>query len=349
MVKYCSFKCQMANQSEHKKACNKHRAQVKRDEALFEQPPQNAPCPICKLILPKTHSGTGTQYMTCCGEIICSGCLFAATKMRKKGSCPCPVCKSPAVTSNKEVIARIKKRMAAGDGEAYSTLAFYYAQGVGGVPQDMEKAVKLWRKAAVVSKPSIEACNNIGKAYFYGLGGVKVDMITAKKYLEVAAMGGVAHARHALGDMEGNTEKAMKNFVIAARQGSIESLKRIHECYLKGRFTIYAYAKGLQAYKAYVDEVRSDQRDEAATYSKQYMYYDKGYDKLDIKRHEEKIDSRDQEQASFNGEDSIHSRVENISIYDEEEKEEESGCDQVDITSHKKKIFGKKISWDKRI
>ena len=42
------------------------------DDELFKQPPPKKDCPICNLLLPALVSGSA--YMPCCGEIICSGC-----------------------------------------------------------------------------------------------------------------------------------------------------------------------------------------------------------------------------------------------------------------------------------
>ena len=51
-----------------------------KDIALFKQPPPNEDCPICFLTLPSLH--TGRKYKTCCGQMICSGCIHAVDKMK---------------------------------------------------------------------------------------------------------------------------------------------------------------------------------------------------------------------------------------------------------------------------
>ena len=75
MVKYsCSRDCQKAHRSQHKRECRKRAAELHK-EALFKQPPINEDCPICFLRLPSMD--TGWKYMSCCGKIICSGCIHA--------------------------------------------------------------------------------------------------------------------------------------------------------------------------------------------------------------------------------------------------------------------------------
>ena len=77
MVKYCNRDCQIAHRPQHKKACKKRAAEL-HDEKLFKQPPPAEDCPICMLLLPSLH--TGSKYKSCCGKIICSGCIHAVEK-----------------------------------------------------------------------------------------------------------------------------------------------------------------------------------------------------------------------------------------------------------------------------
>ena len=74
MVKYCGRDCQKAHRSQHKKECRKRAAEL-HEEALFKQPPINEDCPICFLRLPSMD--TGWKYMSCCGKMLCSGCIHA--------------------------------------------------------------------------------------------------------------------------------------------------------------------------------------------------------------------------------------------------------------------------------
>ena len=88
-------------------------------------------------------------------------------------------------------------------------------------------------------------------------------------------MGGDAEARHNLGVMElqaGNYNRAVKHWMIAARDGYSNSLKNIKGMYTTGDATKDEYAKALHSYQGYLDKVKSDQRDEAAAASNEWKY-----------------------------------------------------------------------------
>ena len=88
-VKYCNAACKKRHRHKHKKKCEEHlrrvaklqeeenkRAAELHDEKLFKQPPQlDDDCPICFLRLP--FLGSGRRYQSCCGKVICSGCIHA--------------------------------------------------------------------------------------------------------------------------------------------------------------------------------------------------------------------------------------------------------------------------------
>jgi len=87
-------------------------------------------------------------------------------------------------------------------------------------------------------------------------------------------MGGYVYARHNIGAMEGragNVDRALRHFMIAVRDGDSHSLKKIQEMYGYGFATKDMYDEALQYYQSYLDEVKNDQRDEAAeAYDQKY-------------------------------------------------------------------------------
>ena len=93
---------------------------------------------------------------------------------------------------------------------------------------------------------------------------------------ELAAMGGVAPARYGLGNSEfcaGNWERAIKHYMIAVGSGHNNSLQTIQRLYSNRYATKEDYTKALQFYQAYLGEIKSAQRDEAAAADDQYRYY----------------------------------------------------------------------------
>jgi len=282
-VKYCNAVCKKVHKKKHKKDCEEHIRLVaeKRDEELFKQPPPRDDCPICFLLVPLRS--TGSKYYACCGEIICSGCSYAPVydnQGNKVANKKCPFCRTPYLKStddhgvtNEEALERLKKRVEKDDPMAIYTLGWYYSQGLKGFPQDYKKALELWYRAGELGYD--EAYCNIGYAYDYGRG-VEVDKKKATYYTERAAMGGSVHARLHLGNSEadeGNFDRALKHYMIATESGDTESLEEIQELYTDGHATKEEYMKALKTYQEYLGEIKSLQRDKAATANEKYRYY----------------------------------------------------------------------------
>ena len=61
--------------------------------------------------------------------------------------------------------------------------------------------------------------------------------------------------------------------MIAIEGGCNDSLNMIRFMVTKGRATKDDYSKALRGYQSYLDEVKSDQRDEAAAFRDEYKYY----------------------------------------------------------------------------
>ena len=243
-------------------------------EDLFKQPPPLEDCPICFLRLPTLD--TGRRYKSCCGKDICSGCIHApvydnnGNKLEKK----CPFCRSLTPFSHEEVVDQLKKRIEVGDARAMYNLGGYYSNGIGGFPQDIDKALALRHRAAELGCTKSYAY--IGNAYEFGRG-VERDEKKAVHDYELAAMGGNTSARHNLGNAEiraGNMDRALKHFMIAVEGGYNESLKTIQQMYKVGHATRDDYANALRAYQAYLEEIKSDQRDKASVFDEMYKYYE---------------------------------------------------------------------------
>ena len=241
----------------------------KHEKALFKQPPPNEDCPICFLTIPSLS--TGRKYKSCCGKIICSGCIHAVQML--DGEAKCPFCRAPTPISDEEIIARYKKRVEMDDVNAIYCLGYYYNEGKFGFPQDSAKALEFWHRAGKLGRAS--AYYSIANAYLEGRG-VEKDMKKAHHYWELGAIGGEVPARYNLGIMEereGNMSTALKHYMIAVGCGDNQSLKRVRELYVNGHATKDDYAKALRAHQKYVDGIKSPQRDEAAAYdSGKYDY-----------------------------------------------------------------------------
>ena len=268
MVKYCNRDCQIAHRPQHKKACKKRAAEL-HDEKIFKQPPPKDDCPICMLRLSSLHMGS--TYKTCCGKIICSGCIYAVAK-RDGGVGLCPFCRSPT-PDPEEIVEQIKKRIEVDDAEAMYCLGCYYYGGRHRLPQDHAKALELWHRAAELGHaPSYYS---IGVAYKLG-DGVERDEKKAVHYMELSAMEGQVVARHNLGVSEwlaANIDRALKHYMIAAGSGYSVSLENIKLMFMEGYATKDDYAKALRVYQANLAEIKSAQRDQAAAFDDRFKYY----------------------------------------------------------------------------
>ena len=280
-VKYCNAVCKKKHKKKHKKECEEYQrlaadyAVELHDKELFKQPPElDNDCPICFLCMPLR--GSGSRYQSCCGKVICCGCLHAPLyddQGNEVDNNKCPFCRTRFPNFQVEGNKRLKNRIEAGDAQAMFNLGYYYYHGSFGLPHDYDKALKLWQQAAELG--SAAAYCSIGCAYRFG-HGVEVDKKKAVHYSELAAIAGNVEARYNLGIMEksnGKMDRALKHFMISIRGGKSDSLKFIKDFYSNGHATKEDYTKALKAYQAYLGEIKSDQRDEAALFSDEYKYY----------------------------------------------------------------------------
>jgi len=181
----------------------------------------------------------------------------------------CPFCRTPGPTSDEESIGRFKKRVELDDADAMNSLGCWYYHGAHGLPQDYTKAFKLWQRPAELGHAS--ALYNIGHAYDQG-EGVEVDKKKAVQYYEQGAMKGDVRARYNLGVHEQkDIVRAIKHWLIATRCGLNRSLKKIQQLYSNGNATKDDYTAALQAYQVYLGEIKSSQRDEAASYDNEQI------------------------------------------------------------------------------
>ena len=276
-VKYCNAACKKKHRHKHKKQCEEHvrlaaeRAAELHDEKLFKQPQKEEHCPICFLLLPSLI--TGSKYMSCCGKVICSGCVHAPLydyQGNEVDNEKCPFCRTPT-PDEYELIKREIERMDLGDPIAIYDMGNYYSRGEYGCPQDYRKALEHWHRAGELGYTP--AYCNIGYVYKHGQG-VEADTKKAVHYYELAAMGGNATARHNLGNREanaGNFYRALRHYMIAVRSGESNTLDEIKELYRYGHASKGDYTKALQLYQEYLGEIKSDQRDKAAAFSADHI------------------------------------------------------------------------------
>ena len=137
---YCNAACKKKHRHKHKKDCEEHvrlaaeHAAKLHDKELFKQPLAAEDCPICFVQLSFEH--TGYRYKTCCGKIICSGCIHAPVyddQGNKVDNQKCPFCRTPL--STKDESNRDKKRAEANDPFAIYRIGCFHMKGSHGYTQ----------------------------------------------------------------------------------------------------------------------------------------------------------------------------------------------------------------------
>ena len=229
------------------------------DRKLFTQPDGShlGECPLCFLPLPLDPQKS--MFHTCCSEVFCKGCVYAncmsnindLEKARR-----CPFCRE--LPNDDENDKRMMKRVKANDPAALSEMGVIrYEDG------DLGGAFECWTKAAELG--DLKAHYNIGVMYRDG-DGVEKDEDKAVHHYEKAAIGGHPIARYNLACYEGrsgNTKRAVKHFIIAAKLGDEESMKSLWLEFKDGNITKEDLDATLRSHQAAMDAMKSSQRDAA--------------------------------------------------------------------------------------
>jgi hypothetical protein len=261
VVKYCSDKCREEHRELQLYLILVSHCALLHDRKLFTQPDETylGECPICFLPLPLGPK-TSTLH-TCCSKVICNGCRYA--RERSNGGGSCPFCREPAPKDDVELIKRMMKRVKANDPAAMRLLGQKcYKEG------NYDGAVNYWTKAADLGDAVVHY--KLGVMYWQG-EGVEKNEEKVVYHFEIAAIGGHPGARYNLGYIEGgngNIERAVKHFIIAANLGDEDSMKGLWKHYSAGNITKEDLEATLRTHQAAIDAMKSEQREEAERYLK---------------------------------------------------------------------------------
>jgi TPR repeat protein len=174
-----------------------------------------------------------------------------------------------------ESLERLNNHIKANHVNAYFSLrtAHLYGDEEMEVPRNPETGLQLFLRGGELG--SAESYHQVECIHHYGMG-VEKDKKKAKHFYELAAIGGDVGSRHNLGVFEcqvGNMGKAIKHFNIAAGFGNTASLTNVKIFFMNGGHSSRDDCQqALLSYQQYVEEVRSDQRDEAAAFRDDHKY-----------------------------------------------------------------------------
>ncbi len=243
---------------EHGEECNE-RADELHDRKLFTHPDGShlGECPLCFLPLPIDRDKY--VFWPCCSEIICHGCLYAHCMSNLNDHAKarrCPFCREEADDDSFD--KRMMKRIKAND------LVALIEMGTKRIAEgDYVTAFEYLTRAAELE--GMDAHYHLG--YMYALGyGVEKDDGNAVYHWEKAAIGGHPMARHRLAcadERNGNQERAVKHFIIAANLGDEDSMKELWKHYSAGNITKEDLDATLRTHQAAINAMKSAQRDAA--------------------------------------------------------------------------------------
>jgi TPR repeat protein len=126
---------------------------------------------------------------------------------------------------------------------------------------DYEGAFDYFTKAAELGH--VDAHYRLG--YMYSKGeGVEKDYEKTVYHFEKAAIGGHPWARHMLAwveEINGNIERSVKHYIIAANLGRDKSMKALWKHYSDGNITKEDLDATLRSHQTALDAMKSEQRD----------------------------------------------------------------------------------------
>ncbi len=172
----------------------------------------------------------------------------------------CPFCREPTA-DDEENTKRKMNRIKANDPVALCQMGTArFHEG------DYDTAIKYCTKAAELG--DVKAHYQLADSYHQG-DIVEKDEEKEIYHLEKAATGGHPGARHDLGCYEsrnGNMERAVKHFIIAANVGYEESMKWLWKHYSAGNITKEELDATLRTHQAAIDATKSPERAAAETF-----------------------------------------------------------------------------------
>jgi hypothetical protein len=229
-----------------------------RDKELFRQPDGShlGECPLC--FFPLSLDEDKSSLSSCCCKLVCDGCIYAGYK--SGGGDRCPFCREP-VHGEETHEKRAMKRVKANDPAALHQMGTGHCKKF-----DYDKALEYWTKAAGLGYAA--AHFDLGDLYCFG-EGVEEDEERGIYHYEKAAIGGHPIARHMLARIEednGNIDRAVKHYIIAANLGYEESMEELREFYSDGNITKEDFDATLRKHQSAIDEMKSPEREEAYAY-----------------------------------------------------------------------------------
>ena len=296
-VWYCDKECQNKHRREHKKECRRIKKELDKrggrldlgteeDVGPLGKLPPREECPICMQVFPLHVALQG--YFTCCGKTLCCGCSYqheiksgelAAERGKKTAPLTCAFCREPVPTSDKELLAGLRKRVERKDPVAMHSIAMHYRRGELGLPVDQAKCIDLLRESAGLG--FLVAQHHLGNFYRNGELGLEQDEEEGFKYEKKAADSGHLISRNNLGCVEeenGDDNAAICHWRLSASGGLRGSMEALIGYFEFGLLHHGDLAETLQAFYFARAEMRSKDRNQFIEHLKKTGEYREEYD-----------------------------------------------------------------------
>ena len=255
--------------------------------AVLRPNPGRVECPICLHGLPiniEEH-----VYHTCCGQVICSGCMIGKQRTQLKelgkideGTTPeeeqfrlihdhgmdisvCPYCRTAPYEGDEECLQRLYDRIKIRNDRDYvvalNQLGYFYENGMRGLPQNRTKAEELYKKAYDLDEP--EAAWKLFHLYH---DHYPDQIETARKYLVRGELLGHVYCTQVLAikaKHSGDKEEFARLCVKSVRLGGVPGgdINNLLNCYRLNLLSKDDLAATLRAYQAVKNEVETERRD----------------------------------------------------------------------------------------
>ena len=241
----------------------------------------NDECVLCCYPLPLRRDYS--RYNSCCGEIICMGCIIAQKRTliigtnvkkpiagskeeelefltihRSKRRFLCPFCREPLPRSKKKELNNMLKRIDKyNDPRAMHIVGNFYLYGEYGLPKDLKKAEELHQRAYDLGESlpayvlAFLCIHDEARMLRYAEEGERRGNYSCLNFPAFRAA------------KSGNHDEANRQFMIAARAGNDLALSNLKDRFQKKLLSKEDLATTLHAHKAANDKGKSEPREYA--------------------------------------------------------------------------------------
>ena len=253
-------------------------------------------CVLCCYHLPIRENES--QYQSCCGEVICNGCIIAQkrtliigtnvvkpianskeedlefiTILTSEQVMVCPFCRKPEPTNQKEILERLWTKIDERDDPiAMNMLGTSYKTGDHGLSTNLKKAEELYQRAYDLGHPF--AAVNL---YNLFLEKHVPDQARAMKCLKEGVKRGNPYCMINMGwhaAESGNHEETKRLYIMAARSGHDAAMNNLMARYRGKLLSKDDLATTLRAFKVVNDKRKSEPRE----YAIRQKAFDKGFE-----------------------------------------------------------------------